>query len=158
MPSVQPCSGDVPEQKPHHQPINPPGAQTHHAECHPAEDRRDPVIRFDEVVSFDELFDLAAKPAAMITHPACRGLHNRRSPRWLDRFHLDRGTFFGLWRDTARVLLYWAAAIGGIALLITVATPSIQAGALGLGGLSWLHHRHTTRGTRPPRPEPAPAV
>ena len=155
MTSVQPCSGDVPEEWARHQPMNPPGAESHHAGCHPAEDGR------DQVVSFDELFDLAAEPVGMITHPACHGPHSQWNLRWLDRFHLDHDTFFGLWRDTARVLLYWLAAIGGIALVATVVTPAIQAGAFGLGGLSWLHHWHSTRGNRglrPPRPEPVPAV
>ncbi|MFI7120742.1 hypothetical protein [Amycolatopsis sp. NPDC049868] len=116
--------------------------QNHHRECHPAE------------VSLDELLDLTSEPVGIITDPACR--HLRRGPRRLDLIH---HTLFGSWDHARRALLYWFAVIGALVALVLAATPAIQAGALGLAGLWWLHRRHTT--DTPPnteQPEPTPAI
>ncbi|AUI57036.1 hypothetical protein [Amycolatopsis sp. BJA-103] len=144
MTSVPLASGDTPEETPREQENNLPATHNHHRECHPAE------------VSLDELLDLTREPVGIITDPACRHPHLRRGPRWPDLVHR---TLFGSWDHARRVLLYWFALVTALVALAIAATPAIQAGAVGLAGLWWLHRRHTT-GTPPQAepPEPAPAL
>jgi hypothetical protein len=95
-------------------------------------------------VTLDELFDHAAERADLVTGPPCCGPDRRRGPHWLTLVH---ETLFGTWANTGRTLLYWAALVTAVAALALAATPAIQAGALGLGGLWWLRHRRTTIGS-----------
>ncbi|MEV6905582.1 hypothetical protein [Amycolatopsis sp. NPDC051071] len=143
MSSIPLASGDTPDETPREQENKLPAKHNHHRECHSTE------------VSLDELLDLTREPVGIITDPACRHPHLRRA-RWLDLFHR---TLFGSWADTRRVLLYWFALVTALVAMAIAATPALQAGALGLAGLWWLHRRHTTGiPLRPEPPEPLPAL
>ncbi|MFE5564696.1 hypothetical protein ACFQ68_06860 [Amycolatopsis japonica] len=133
MTSVPLASGETPEETPREQEGNLSATHDHHRECHPGE------------VSLDELLDLTNEPVGIITDPACRHRHLRQGPRWLDLVH---HALFGSWDHARRALLYWFAVIGALVALVLAATPALQAGALGLAGLWWLHRRHTA-GTEP---------
>ncbi|MGW4521093.1 hypothetical protein [Amycolatopsis sp. NPDC004378] len=56
---------------------------------------------------------------------------------------------FGSWANTTRTLLYWCALIAAIITVTIVATPALQAGSLGLGGLWWLHRRRLRAAPNP---------